>query len=88
MARIGGLPTIELHVSIVLTEPEARALDALACYGPDEFVKAFYEKLGKVYMEPHEAGLRLFLRSVREFMPGVLRRADDARKAFDEGLRT
>jgi hypothetical protein len=83
MATIVSKPRIELRLTIALTEDEARALDALAGYGDDEFIKAFYEVLGKAYMEPHEAGLRLFLSTIREEMPRQLARVDEARKLFE-----
>ena len=82
MAEVVGQPRVQLTVTIALTEPEARALDALAGYGDDAFVAAFYEKLGKAYLQPHEGGLRSFLKSVRDVMPGLLSRANDARDAF------
>lgn len=83
MATILGRPKIELQVTIALGEEEARALDALVGYGDDSFVKVFYEKLGEHYMKPHEAGLRLLFKSIREQMPCVLSRVNAARKAFD-----
>jgi hypothetical protein len=83
MAKIEGRATCQLHITIALTEDEARALDSLAGYGDDAFVEAFYTNLGRSYMERHEQGLRSFLKSIREFIPGVLGRADDARLAFD-----
>lgn len=84
MAQIIGRPKIELQVTIALSENEARALDALVIYGDDAFIKAFYEKLGKAYMEPHEAGLREFFQSVRDQMPHVLSRVDEARSVFNQ----
>jgi hypothetical protein len=82
MAQIEGKPKIELMVTIALTESEARAVDAMAGYGDDAFVKAFYDHLGQHYMKPHEQGLRTFLKSVRQCLPSVLGRADAARNAF------
>ena len=76
-------PRVELTMTMVLTEEEARALDALAGYGVDAFVKSFYEFLGKHYMEPHEEGLRTFLEGCRD-IGGFLTRTDNARKAFDK----
>lgn len=83
MARIIGRADIELRVAIELNESEARALDALVGYGADAFVKAFYEKLGKAYMENHEIGLRALFKSVREIMPSHLKKIDDAREVFN-----
>ena len=82
MARLASLPKIELRLTLSISEGEARALDALVGYGDDDFIKAFYEKLGKAYMSDHEDSLREFFQSVRTFMPGLLSQADTARKAF------
>lgn len=84
MAKITGVPTVELHVRFEVTEDEARALDALAGYGDDAFIKRFYEFLGEHYMKPHEKGLRLFLQTIRAELAPVLSQADRARKAFTE----
>jgi hypothetical protein len=39
--------TVEITATLNLTEGELRALDALAGYGADAFLKAFYVKLGQ-----------------------------------------
>lgn len=83
MAQIYQAPKVDLVLTFVVNEAEARALDALAGYGDDAFIKAFYEKLGTHYMVPHEHGLRSFLKSIRDFVPNALSRLDHARKAFD-----
>lgn len=82
MATITPKCKIDLNLSFTVNESEARALDALVGYGDDAFIEVFYEKLGKAYMRDHEQGLRLFFRSIREQMPSVLRRMDEAKKAF------
>ena len=82
MAEIIGRPNVNLDLTFRINEAEARALEDLAGYGDDNFIKAFYEKLGKCYMEKHEAGLRSFLCSVRKFLPSYLAALDEARKAF------
>ena len=86
MARIEGKPSIAATIIISLTEAEAGALDALAGYGTDQFLEAFYQKLGKSYLQPHESGLRSLFASVRTgdcSVENILRRAEDARKVFD-----
>ncbi len=55
MAQITEHPTITLEASFKVTEAELRALDALAGYGDDAFIKMFYTDLGEHYMKPHEA---------------------------------
>lgn len=82
MAAITPKPTVNIEVQFVIDETEARALDAMAGYGDDAFVKVFYEHLGKAYMKDHEEGLRCFLNSIRAQMPGVLSRIDAAHNAF------
>jgi hypothetical protein len=82
MAELIARPQIELKVAFIVSESEARALDALVGYGDDEFIKVFYEKLGAAYMRDHEQGLRTFFKSIRQMMPGYLNQADEARKVF------
>lgn len=81
--KITAAPRIDLQVQFNVNEDEARALDALACYGDDAFIERFYETLGRSYMEPHEQGLRTFFKTIREQMPAILGRANTARKAFE-----
>jgi hypothetical protein len=80
--KIQGQAKLELNVTISLTEEEARALEALSCYGDDAFVRVFYRELGETYMKPHERGLRSLLNSVRSEMPIILERSTKSRKVF------
>lgn len=48
---------VECYVHLVLTEDEARALEAICGYGPDKFVEWFYRNHGKHYLKPHEKGI-------------------------------
>lgn len=82
MAKLTENPTVGITVTFVCDEEELRALDALAGYGDDAFIKAFYERLGKAYMERHEQGLRRFLSTIREFSPSILSRTNNARAVF------
>ena len=82
MAVFESSPTIELHLTMRITEPEARALEAMAGYGAEEFVKALYDKLGRAYMQQHESGLLSFLRSCHELIPSHLSRVSEARAVF------
>lgn len=82
MAKVAAAPRLDVHVTFVVDESEARALDALAGYGDDAFVNAFYETLGKAYMEQHEAGLRKFLSSIRDVLNPSLGSVDRARVAL------
>jgi hypothetical protein len=83
MAKIAGRPTVELKVTIELTEEEAKALDALFGYSCDAFLETFYEKMGTAYLQPHEAGFRSLHASGR-FLASEIGRARKARQVFDE----
>ncbi len=61
MAKLEARPKIDMQVRLILNMDEALALDGLAGYGDDAFIKAFKEKLGTHYIRDHEAGLRSFL---------------------------
>lgn len=84
MAQIVELPVVSITAKFTVTEGELRALDALAGYGDDAFIKTFYEKMGKTYLEPHEKDLRIFLKSIRDIASPILSRANEARKVFNK----
>ena len=73
---------VGVRVQFEVDEEEARALDALAGYGDNAFIEAFYEKLGRAYMKKHEAGLRRFLQSIREVVSPGLAAIDKTRDAM------
>lgn len=77
-------PELSVSVTIKINEIEARALDALAGYGDDEFIKMFYKNLGKSYMQPYEEGLRSFLDSIRSAVSPALNHIDAARQFIRE----
>lgn len=72
---------VEATAVLELNEDEIGAIDALIGYGVESFLKVFYEKLGKAYMEPHEAGLRSFFEGVQG-AGSIVKRAADARKVL------
>nr|WP_319566273.1 hypothetical protein [uncultured Rhodoferax sp.] len=82
MTRLIQQPVVEVGATIKLTEPELRALEALAGYGDQPFLDAFYKLLGKHYMQPHEAGIRSLFAVIRADLNPILERADAAKKAF------
>jgi hypothetical protein len=83
MAKITERPNVGMSMVFTVDEGEARALDALAGYGDDAFIKVFYEELGEAYMKEHEADLRRFLKSIREQVPSYLHLLDEARSVFN-----
>lgn len=84
--KIIAMPKLDLRLVFTVDESEARALEALAGYGDNAFIKVFYEHLGSTYMSKHEDGLRSFLISIREILPIILARQDQARKTFEAEL--
>lgn len=79
MTTIKAKHTVSIAGELTLSERELRALDALAGYDDDAFVKVFYAHLGSHYLKPHEAGLRELFRTVRQHVPAMLRDVDRAR---------
>lgn len=56
---------IDTEVVFRLNYEQAKALDAMAGYGADAFLKVFKEKLGKHYIEPYENGIRSLFEEIR-----------------------
>lgn len=69
-----------IRINIDLDEQEARALEALAGYGTDAFLKCFYEHMGKHYLQPHEAGLRRIFDVFQGDVNRQLQKIDQAKK--------
>lgn len=73
------IPKVHFTIHCELTEGEARALDALAGYGTDEFLKTFYEHMGKAYLEPYAEDLRDLFIKIKE-LGTPLAQITDARR--------
>lgn len=81
MAEITQVPTVDVKIQFTLSYEEAAALDALAGYGADGFLKVFYEHLGRHYLEPHERGLRSLFEGIKA-LRDITERLETARRAF------
>lgn len=79
MAELMNRFSVAFSSTLDLSEPELRALDAMTKYGDDSFLDWFYVKLGRVYMEPHEEGLKSLFKSIRGTVTPALKSIDDAR---------
>lgn len=74
----------EFHITFVLSKSEAKALDAIAGYGTEPFLKVFYEKMGQSYLKPHEKGLvSLFSRIMKE-LPKEVKKIEEAQSALKD----
>lgn len=78
---------LEFTGQMTLTEGEMRALDALVGYGDDAFLKAFYVKLGRHYMQPFEKDMRDLFKKIRVEVLPTLREIQDTRKRITEAAR-
>lgn len=74
--------SVDITATITFTEGELRALDALAGYGADAFLKAFYVKLGTHYMQPFERDLRGLFNRIEETVPPALNGVKKAREGL------
>tara|TARA_R110000851_G_scaffold209158_1_gene361560 strand:- start:309 stop:569 length:261 start_codon:yes stop_codon:yes gene_type:complete len=74
---------LEPKFTLELSESEANALVAMTMYGHTPFLKGFYTKLGKSYMQPYEAGVISLFSTIGSELPPHIRRIKDARKILE-----
>jgi hypothetical protein len=79
---------VEFTVTLVLTDKEAKALIAIVGYGADEFLKGFYEKLGKSYLQPYEVDVKNLFHTIKEALPSEISKIDKAKQAINEALQS
>lgn len=84
MAMIWGRPTIQLKLGVEFSEDEARALYEITQHDVDCFIKTFYDRMGKNYLEKHEQGMRSLFDSFTREAGLWLNKVDAARKTFNE----
>jgi len=72
---------IIFSIKCELTEQELRALDALVGYGFENFLKVFYEHMGKHYLEPYAQDLKALFDKVESLRPEI-GKIDTARKSL------
>lgn len=77
--KLTSKASVDFTFHLIITETEMRALDGLVGYGFEAFIKVFYEKLGKAYMEQHEAGLKNLFARIEELRDN-LGAVDDLKK--------
>lgn len=76
--------TTDLSVQLELNEEEVRALSGIFGYSADTFLKYFYKKMGKIYVQPYENGVRSLHRQIGMLMTGPIMQIDQARKAIEK----
>ena len=80
MKKVTGNAKVEIEftINLTLTKGEALALDAIAGYGADEFLNVFYQKMGKSYLQPHEAEMRSLFKVIRAKLPNEIDKINNA----------
>lgn len=73
---------IDLKLTFVVNEIEARALAALVDYSVDDFINACTTHMGKLSTETHDAGLREFWKCIEDSVRPALERLADSKKVF------
>lgn len=76
----------ELTVLLELSEAEVKALDGIFGYDVEAFLRVFYERMGKAYVQPHEAGVRSLHETIHSVLAGPIRAYDVAARAMHESL--
>jgi hypothetical protein len=77
---------VNFTIKFTLTQSEAAALEAIAGYGHEPFLKVFYEHMGKSYLQPHEVGMKNLFARIKETLPREISKIDAAREAINEAL--
>ena len=75
---------MKLNLAIELSEEEVRALYEITRYDVESFLKVFYEKMGKAYLEKYQTGVRTFFNSFTREAGPWLTKADEAREVFNK----
>jgi len=78
---------VTFSFNLTLKEDEARALAALPYYGDEQFLRFYYNSLGKTYLEPYEEGLRNLFKSIDDKLIPLLDKADTAIEAGEEATK-
>jgi hypothetical protein len=77
---------IEFSITLNLTVDEASALDAIVGYGVDEFLKTFYQHVGKAYLEPYESSMKDLFKKVKEELPFEIAKIKTAQEGIQKVL--
>jgi hypothetical protein len=62
---------VEFKVEVTLTEGEVRALDAIAGYGADAFLKVFHKHLGSAYIRPFDNDFKELCEKIKTLRPAI-----------------
>lgn len=77
-----------LKVLLELSEEEVKALDGIFGYDVEVFLKVFYEKMGKHYVEPYENGVRSLHKTIRGAVGGPIEKINEAKRLLYQAKAT
>lgn len=83
MERTNIVANVDMKITLTLTENEARALHVLVGYGFEPFIKVFYEKLGKHYLEPYHKECKNLFDVIYQSLPEQLGKFDKMREIIN-----
>ena len=72
----------KLTLTLELDEVEVKALNGIFGYNVDAFLKVFYERMWKAYVQPYEAGVRSLHATIRLATSGPIEAYDADRQAM------
>ena len=67
----------DVKITLELTLTEARALSQMVRYGSKAFLEGYYKQLGKSYLQPYEKGIVSLFETVKDSLPGELKKANE-----------
>lgn len=80
MSQLIPKPSLTFSAQITLTEDELRALNGIFGYDVEVFLKVFYEKMGRAYVQPFEKGVRSLHKTIREQTAPQIQTVNDCRR--------
>lgn len=82
MSTFSANATVQLVVSLSLTEKEARALAYLAGFDPKSIAKALLPVMGERQVSNHSEAIVSFFSGAARDLPHIIERTDKARLVF------
>ncbi len=84
MNKIKSTSKLDFKLTLELNEIEANALNQICKYDSKDFLKVFYEHMGKSYLEPYEDGIISLFKTVKEELDIHLYKIKKVRKVLDD----
>lgn len=82
MNKIKSTSNLDFKLTLELNETEANALNQICNYDSKDFLKVFYEHMGKSYLQPYEEGVISLFKTVKEELGNHLYKIGKIRKAI------